>query len=211
MSSNQRTKIVLVSGGFFQGKSLISLGIASQLKFSGVITTDMIRNVLKINYPEQIYLSSLSYLWHDLDLIKQVDKTSNTIQNLLLHYMNNMEHVVVEGIHFSKQFMKWAEDQSLCRICVNNILPLSERVLLKSVTRSRFRATTSLTSSDEMIDISTSNINNSRFIKDQDDIEKFHKTIMQASVNCGFELIEYDDIDIGIQKSVEWVRQWYNL
>ena len=56
----KNSSIIVIVGGSFQGKSLISLKCASSLNYSGVVTTDMVRNILKITNPhlEEIYSTS---------------------------------------------------------------------------------------------------------------------------------------------------------
>ena len=137
MHKNQGAKIVIISGGSFQGKSIIALEIAAKFRFSSVIATDAIRNVLKVLGLNKDYLSTSTYLLPASLLQKQMEEVSNVIRAMIDIYSERGEHIVIEGMHFSEDFIGWTKTKDFHKIFINNYLPLRDRVILKNITRSR--------------------------------------------------------------------------
>jgi 2-phosphoglycerate kinase len=138
-NEDQDTKIIVIASGSFQGKSIIALEVAARFEFSGVITTDTVRNVLKILNPDRDYLSTSTYLLSETLLLKQMEEVSSVVKEMIAIYRKRGEHVVIEGMHFSNDFLRWTESQNFHKVFINNRLPLRERVLYKHTTRSRLR------------------------------------------------------------------------
>ena len=73
-------KFIFVAGGSFQGKSMVALRIAAQFKFSGVLTTDMIRNFHNINDSSNEVFSTSTYLMKPEDFNRQKEIVSNSLK-----------------------------------------------------------------------------------------------------------------------------------
>ena len=98
-----QVKVIVLVGGSFQGKSLIALNTANKLNYSGVLTTDTVRNILNVIYPEKAFLSTSTYLLSDTELIQQCSEVSKIIFNLLPIYESRGEHMIIEGMHFTEE------------------------------------------------------------------------------------------------------------
>lgn len=194
-------KIVILAGGSFQGKSLISLSLANTLRFSGVITTDTIRNILKILEPEQDHWGISSYMLAEDSLAKQMETVSNMIRKIIGIYQERGEHMIIEGMHFSREFMRWAKLQGFCCLCINNEKDFRERIELKKVTRSRLRGNSNM--NDESF-----SFENSNYFKYQDRIREIHSKILEDARSEGFEIVTFNELEIGIERSLAYIKSW---
>ncbi len=202
------SNIVIVSGGSFQGKSLIALNVATHFGFSGVITTDAIRNVMKLLNPGQEYLSTSTYLLSKHLLNKQMEEVSRIIRGLIGLYQARGEHIVIEGMHLSESFMKWSIQQGFLGLCTNNLLPLAERVILKRITRSRFRPKSDLDTGRMLGPINESNVSNTSYLQHKRRIDEITSDIVTQSEVSGFSMVEFDDIADGTKRAVNAVADW---
>lgn len=208
MYKDQEARIIILAGGSFQGKSIIALEIARKFKFSGVISTDMVRNVLKTLWPREEYLSTSTYLLPEPLLLKQMDQVSAILQRMISIYRNRGEHIIIEGMHFSKDFIEWVSLQNFFKIFVNNRLPFQQRVIYKTITRSRLRLYDSNYSKYIFGPVNESNINDSVYIKYQQRITQIHDHLLALCVKNGFQVIDFDDIEDGITKAIDSVERW---
>lgn len=99
----EKPNIIFLAGGSFQGKSLISLHLANKYQFSGVVTTDMIRNILRIHAtPEdkRRFFSTSTYRMSPEDLMMQKKLVSDEVKRLLPIYIKRGEKIIFEGMHF---------------------------------------------------------------------------------------------------------------
>ncbi len=209
MCDNLESRIVIVAGGSFVGKSIIALEIATKCKFSGVITTDTVRNVLKVLWPDKEYLSTSTYLLSESLLLKQKEQISSVIKKMIPIYKSRGEHVVIEGMHFSENFLKWTLSQNFCRIFINNRLPLRKRVIYKNLTRSRLGLYDPVSSERIFGVVDESNVENSSYMKHQARIAQIHNSMLALCTKYGFEIVEFDDIEDGITKAISSVERWF--
>ena len=129
---------VFIAGGSFQGKSIIALKLASKFNFSGVLTTDMLRNFFKIQNPEKIIFSTSTYKMAPEDLELQKEYVSSFLQKQMDIYQSRGEKMVFEGMHFSDNFIKSISEKKYLKLFINNIKSIEERVYLKQKTRNNF-------------------------------------------------------------------------
>lgn len=209
MSDNLESRIVIVAGGSFVGKSIIALEIATRCKFSGVITTDTVRNILRVLWPDKEYLSTSTYLLPEPLLLKQMQQVSSVIKKMIPIYKSRGEHVVIEGMHFSEDFLKWTLSQNFCRIFINNCLPLRERVIYKNLTRSRLGLYDPVSSRRVFGVVNESNVENSSYMKHQARITQIHNSMLALCIKYGFEVVEFDDIKDGIARAISSVERQF--
>jgi len=208
MHKGQEARIVIIAGGSFQGKSIIALEIATAFRFSGVVSTDMIRNVLKVLRPDEDYLSTSTYLLPEPLLLKQMREVSNVIKEMIAIYKRRGEHIVIEGMHFSEDFLRWASSQNFHKIFIDNRLSLRERVIYKNVTRSRLGLYDSVSSKRIFGTVNEANVDSSSYIKHQTRIVHIHNSMLALCTKYGFEVVEFDDIEDGIARAIDSVEKW---
>jgi 2-phosphoglycerate kinase len=207
----KNAKIVVIAGGSFHGKSLVALEVAARFNFSGVLTTDSIRNTLTILYPDKCYLSTSIYLLSESSLQKQVEEVSDVIKQMTAIYRNRGEHMVIEGVHFSDDFLRWTETQDFCRIFLDNLLSFKERILYKHATRSRLRLYDPVSATFTMNNITSANVENSSYVLNQVRITEIHDQLRASCLKYGFQVVEFHDIVDGITKASLFVEKWLSL
>jgi 2-phosphoglycerate kinase len=203
------SKIVIIAAGSFHGKSLIALNAASTLKFSGVVTTDTIRNVLLVEHPNKTYLATSTYLLSESDLAKQKNDVSEVIKKIINIYRRRGEHIIVEGMHFSDSFLEWSSRELFCGICLNNTLSLAQRLIYKNLTRSKLRLNGKFTDKEEEFGlINENNVNESLYMHNQIRIGKIHSDILVSCKKNGFKLIEYDNIQLATEITISAIKEY---
>jgi len=208
MERIQDARIILIAGGSFQGKSIIALKVAAKFGFSGVVTTDTIRNVLRVLNPKEDYLSTSTYLLPESLLLKQMRKVSNILKEMISIYLDRGEHVIIEGMHFSEDFLRWVASQNFHKIVINNRLSLRERIIYKNITRSRLSLYDPLSSKRISGTIDETNVDASLYIKYQERIAQIHYSILASCIKYGFKIVEFDSIEDGISKAIKSIEQW---
>jgi len=206
-----RAKIVIITSGSFTGKSLISLKAASKLYFSGVVTTDTIRNLLKVTNSHKEYLSTSTYLLSPQSLMKQQDEVSELIMKIIPIYEKRGEHIIFEGMHFNDKFLEWASGKEYCCICLNNLLPLSRKVILKSKTRSKLRIIDKISSKHSWGHVNEGNVYNTSYLKYGDRIKEINNSILDSCKKHRFKLIEFKEISNGIKETVDYISHFYGI
>lgn len=194
------TEIFIITGGSFQGKSLISLALANQLEYSGVLSTDAVRNVLKILNPEKIYLGSSTYLLTTEELEMQFFDVSNVIKKLIEIYESRGEKIIIEGMHFSSNFFFWAIERGIKIVTLDNQVPFSERILLKGKTRSKLRLYLDGTQESTWIKVNEQNAKSTAYYVHKDRIEKIHQEILSESRKLGLYVVQFREIQEAISK-----------
>lgn len=129
--------LVLITGGSFQGKSLVSMQVASNLHYSTVICTDLFRNILNVQKAGILSLSTSPYKLDKADWLVQKIMICDLLKEVLPIYFSRGEKIVVEGVHFTEEFLIWTRDQGGIIFCIDNQLPFSERIKKKLITRSK--------------------------------------------------------------------------
>ena len=201
-------KIVIIAGGSFQGKSLISLELAYKLKFSAVITTDFVRNILNVLNPNMEFLSTSTYMMSTDNLLKQKELVSEAVKKIIDIYLSRGEHIIVEGMHFSKEFLKWSSLKKYCNICIDNLLPLKDRLILKSITRSRLRFYDPESHKYYFNSVNKQNVDMTSYIQYQDTINDIHKKILESCKTNGYEIVSFSKINKVIRYITKLIKDW---
>jgi hypothetical protein len=118
---------------------------------------------------------------------------------------------VIEGMHFSDELLEWISSNNYCKVCINNILPIEKRLVLKSITRSSFRFVDSVSSNYVFDQIDESNVNKTAYIKYKNRIAEIHESILDKCNRSGFYLVEFSELRECIEEVVKHSCKWYSL
>lgn len=189
----------------FQGKSLISIKIAEKYNFSGVISTDLFRNILRINNPTDAILCSTSKLNGDI-FNTQRKEVSDLLYKTLDFYADRKEKLVIEGVHFSKDFLKFVLDNWGKCICLNNLLPWKDKVNLKKITT----PITRVINKETWIEYFTNhtddlNIEDISYTHKEKEYSLIHNIIISDAKELDINIVSYNNIDEAIIKIKEFI------
>lgn len=201
MKSNNH--IIIIAGGSFHGKSLISLALAARLKFSGVLTTDAVRNILKVLNPDKEFLGTSTYLLSDDSLAKQMQLVSDTLKQVIEIYQIRGERMIIEGMHFSSDFFKWSEEKKLCRICIDNQLSFEKRVDFKRITRTNLRKIPS-----EELQPSDNELRSMAYFQHEDRMKYIHGFIIEQAKQHDYQIVQFANIDDGIETAMRHIESY---
>ena len=198
--NNTLSKIIVIGGGSFQGKSLIALHIAYKFKIPHVICTDTIRSVLHLLKPEASYLFTSTYLMSPKNLERQMKEVSKVLQELLALYEKRGENIIIEGMHLSQEFITYLSGKSNVLIfCIDNKLPLEKKLEYKSVTRHRVEYLDPETGEVKYGQLTKSNLYFTPYIRHANRIEEIHQQIVDYFLQRNLSVIEFEDIDKAIE------------
>ena len=107
---------VIIGWWAIQWKSLVANEVATQCKIWGIVSTDLIRNILRAQQSSDPILLSTSHLTLE-DFDKQRQEVSDLLKRTLPFYSDRWERLVIE----------WRASV----FSLNNQLPWNERVSLK--------------------------------------------------------------------------------
>ena len=198
----RKNKFIFIAGGSFQGKSLIAMHLANKYKYSGVISTDMVRNLLRnMATPEdkEKYYSTSTYRMRKANLNRQKQDVSKKIEDLLPIYEERGEKMIFEGMHFSDKFIKKLSKSDYLKIFINNDLGLKDKVRLKGVTRN------SLSVEKEMERFSYGSTTYSKF---ENRIIEIHKDMKKVCEQNGFNIVSFTEIGDGKKQCCELVDDY---
>lgn len=201
--------IVTITGGSFQGKSLISLAVACQFQFSGVISSDMVRNLAKTMYPEKKFLSTSTYLLSHEDLEKQRSLVSEMIADILPIYDLRGERIIIEGMHFSRKILTHFSERGFCNIFLNNNSSFEKRILLKQLTRRNLHYSGNL-KGDSVKLMEKDAVKKTMYYEYQGRIMEIHEQIKNDCLDLGFHIVEFENIDHGKKQVEKIVKKWLN-
>lgn len=194
-----KTKIIVISGGSFQGKSTISFCLATRFKVSCIVSTDLIRNILKLSHPEKPFFAKSIYMLPEKMIDDKRKYVSDTLKDIVNLYHNRREHVIIEGIHFSEAFIKWCVSNKFCCIFLNNTLSLDDRIILKSkTTRSHLR----FINDNEFSSVNKLNVKSTKYIENKDQMEYIHKSTKEYFEKSNCPIVTFSDIEIAKKKVV---------
>ncbi len=189
----------------FQGKSLISIKIAEKYNFSGVISTDLFRNILRINNPTNAILCSTSKLNDDIFNIQRKE-VSDLLYKTLDFYADRKEKLVIEWVHFSKDFLKFALKNWAKCICLNNSLPWRDKVNLKKITTPITRVINRDTLEENFANHTEDlNIEDIFYTHKEKEYSLMHNIILSDVKELGINIISYSSIDEAIIKIKEFI------
>ncbi len=121
---------VIIGWWAFQWKSLVANEVATQCKIWGIVSTDLIRNILRAQLSSDSILLSTSHLTLE-NFDKQRQEVSDLLKRTLPFYSDRWERLVIEWIHFSRDFLIESVQWWAAVFSLNNQLPWNERVSLK--------------------------------------------------------------------------------
>lgn len=184
----------------FQGKSLISIKIAEKYSFSGVISTDLFRNILRINNPTSAILCSTSKLNENIFNIQRKE-VSDLLYKTLEFYADRKEKLVIEWVHFSKDFLKFALNSWAKCICLNNLLSWKDKVNFKKITTPITRAI----NKDTWLEYFTNHTDDLKiedifYTYKEKEYSLMHKVILSDAKKLDIDIISYNNIDEAIDK-----------
>lgn len=192
------SNFVVIIWWAFQWKSLISLKLASKLSYSWVISTDYIRNFIRIYDSNKEIMSSTSKM--DLDIFNnQRNQISNFLYKDIINYTDRQEKIILEWIHFSKNFLLFLKQNWARCFWVNNTLSRDKKVILKSITT----PITKINNNNvERLEKYNTNINKKDiiYIQKQKEYELFHNIIMQELKQIWIKIVNYDNIKVWVNK-----------
>ena len=182
----------------FQWKSLISLKIASKLNYSWVISTDYIRNFLRISSPTKEILSSTSKMDETI-FNKQRIQISKFLYKNILFYTDRQEKLILEGIHFSNDFLLFLKKNWAKCFVVNNTLKWSDKVILKSITTPIIKTRNN---NIEKLEKYNKNIkeNDIIYIQEKKQYESFHNIILEEWKQLWIKVIDFSNIKKWVDK-----------
>lgn len=185
----------MIGGGSFQGKSLVATYIAYKFNISAIISTDLIRNVLRVQNPGAPYLSTSTYLMSSENLRRQMEEVSSVIEEVLRIYESRGESVIIEGMHLSRRFMKkLGRMENVFGVCLDNRLSLLERLRLKSLTRKRIEYRDPETGEMKYGSPMEESAIRARYMPHAKRIGDIHESIIKSCRESGFRILEFSDI-----------------
>lgn len=188
MITGQISPVVIIVAGSFTGKSLIANHIANKYLFSGVLSTDIVRNLLRIRTCDNRVFSLSTYKMTAEDLNKQICSVSQMIDGMIDIYRKRYEKIIFEGIHFSEPFLSSIKNKNCLLIALDNKLSIDERLKLK-------QKTTRLWLSPKTED-------------DKERIEVVHHQLLNCCRKNGFHIIEFEDIEVAQEKCERLVEEY---
>jgi len=196
---------VFIAGGSFQGKSLIALKLASKFNFSGVLTTDMLRNFLKIQYPEKTIFSTSTYKMTRNDLELQKEAVSSILKKQIEIYQSRGEKMIFEGMHFSDDFIKSISKSNYLKLFINNIKCIEERFYLKQKTRNHFSFENEV--ANKLSD--TKKFEETSYYFKQNRINEIHSDLKNICLQNGFIEVSFEKLDDAINKCEALVKDYF--
>jgi len=208
-NKNIPNNIIVISGGSFQGKSLTAFHIAKKFKIPLVICTDTIRNVLHTLNPLFPYFFTSTYLMSSNNLKRQKMEVSKILQGLLMLYDKRGENVIIEGMHFSKEFLDYISEKSnaLC-FCIDNKLSFNKRLEYKSITRYKVEYLDPKTGKINYGQLTKDNLSFTPYIKYADRIEKIHQEIVNYFFKNNLSVIEFYDLAKALEVAEKLIEKF---
>lgn len=207
-SYDHKTKIIFIGGGLFQGKSLVAKRLAVEYSISAVITTDTIRNILLAENPNETSYSTSTYLMEPSKLRIQMQEVSTLIKRIVPIYVNRGESVLFEGMHFTRELLSWATQNLHLCVCMNSLIPLDRRVLLKRAIRNTFHFIDE-DGQEHFGNISESNVQQSSYVKHQYRIEEITHEIVNDFKSLTCPIVEYTGLDECLIMIGDIIKKFY--
>lgn len=179
----------------FQGKSLISIKIADKYNLSGVLSTDLFRNILRINNPTSAIICSTSKLNENIFNLQR-EEVSELLYKTLELYADRKEKLVIEWMHFSRDFLKFALENWAKCICLNNFLSWKDKVNLKKITT----PITRVINKDTWLEYLTNhtddlNIDDISYTHKEKEYSLIHSIILSDARELRINIVSYNNIN----------------
>lgn len=196
------SNVIVIIWWAFQWKSLISLKLASKLKYSWVISTDYIRNFLRVENKNPIINISTSRMDQEI-FEKQREIISSFLLNYIKFYIDRKEKIILEWMHFSKDFLLFLKNNWAKCFWLNNELDWYEKVKLKTITTPTIKIIHN--NKEEILEYSEKiNIEDILYIQQKEYYEKFHNILLNDLKDIDIKIINYFNID-------EWIEKILNI
>lgn len=209
MDSNNTdySSTLLVVGGAFQGKSLLSIKLAAQHAFSTVLSTDLFRNVLRVKQPDEAILCPTSRLNEEI-FNEQRRLISELMQDTLAFYTERKEKVIVEGVHFSKEFLRNAVAQGASCVCLDNLLPWSERVEYKRLTTPITRGVDLDTGQESLIEHTQDlKVENISYLYKENLYKRIHQLVLADAKELGIQVVAFSSMDEAFHEVSTFIKK----
>lgn len=193
-------KFIFIAAGSFQGKSLIALKLAAKFNFSGVLTTDMIRNIYTVNNIGNDIYSTSTYLMEKKDLEEQKEVVSETLLKVIDIYKMRGEKMIFEGMHFSNKFIKTIKDTPYFKLFLNNNSTPKDRFIYKAITRNKFSVNQANKNEVQYED--------TMYYKYESCMIKIHENLKYICLKNGFIEVEYTTIEEAVSKCEKMVNEY---
>jgi len=204
-----KSKVIIITGGSFQGKSLIALQVAAKLNISNVISTDFVGIILKTVFPNNDSLTTSTYRLSPDKRNNQISLISEHVKNVIEKYVERGEHLIVEGLHFSKEMINWSKINGFCCVFLDNQTSFENRIILKHKTRTKLRLFKSDKSETYLDIINPDNIDNSTYIQYANNINEIHSNLKDCAIDNDFRLVSFSDFNNGIMETYKYVNSFY--
>lgn len=192
------SNVIVIIWWAFQWKSLISLKLASKLKYSWVISTDYIRNFLRIENKNPVINISTSRMDQEI-FEKQREIISSFLLNYIKFYIDRKEKIILEWMHFSKDFLLFLKNNWAKCFWLNNELDWYEKVKLKTITTPTIKIIHD--NKEEILEYSEKiNIEDILYIQQKEYYEKFHNILLNDLKDVDIKIINYFNIYKWIKK-----------
>lgn len=185
---------IVIIGGSFQGKSIISIKIAEILNYSAVICTDLLRNILHIQNPTNDTFSTSTYLLSKEKLDKQKQYVSTLALKVLDVYDKRGEKVILEGMHFSRQCIDDLLGRGTSLFFLANQLSFKERTESKTITRTKLNSY-SPQQPDWFLQ--------SSYYKHQERIQEIHHELEEICKELRIPIVQFSTINQAVKLILE--------
>lgn len=188
-TSYTRPCVIVVVGGSFTGKSIISNHLSNKYQFSGVLSTDMVRNFFRISTRDRKTYQTSTYRMDDSELNIQKNNVSNMIEQMLEIYRSRREKIIIEGMHLTEDFLRNINKQDCLIIGLDNKRDINDRLDLKMKTT---REEVSKKTEDE-----------------KKRINEIHYGIIECCKRNNFKVVEFQDIEDAKDKCEHLVEEFF--
>lgn len=169
------TSLIIFVAGSFSGKSLIASHIANKYQFSGVLSTDMVRNFYRVFTRDEQIFSTSTYKMSVIDLDKQKELVSKMVLGIIDIYQKRGEKMIIEGMHFSESFLSQVAQKGYLVIGLDNKIIMDKKIQYKKeTTRSNVSTKTE---------------------KEKKRILEIHNKLIDSCKRNYFNIVEFTDIE----------------
>lgn len=191
----------------FQWKSLISLELAHLLTFSWVISTDLVRNIFRVVANNDYIKCSTSKMSNEI-FNMQRKEISNLLYEILKFYSEREEKVIIEWIHFSQEFLKYAIENWAKCFFLDNKLSWEQKVKLKKITTPITKIIDWKTKK-EILKVHTEdlNINNILYFQQEEKYFNMHNMLLKEAIELDIKIISYKNM----KEAIKQIKELYPL